>query len=241
MQISGNQREERCERKEINYFDWLLHGAAAQMIQLRGQIDSTNWSFGTVTVANPFRCRVVAGDDEFMHLHTHAMIGWLLAQPLSERRDRSLVMLASLIPDVDGTGLIVSVDVYERFHHTFGHSLLTGAPLALSVTIFASRRLRTLVFCGCAFATHLFADLLGSGSEWPLQLLWPVKKSEFAFPPPFQWELSSWQNLLVTFICLFWIGKLALSRGRTILETVSPTLDYQAVTALKARFAKANR
>ena len=49
---------------------------------------------------------------------THALTGWLLSQPLPETRDRRLVTLAAVIPDVDGLPLLAGQEAYATFKAT---------------------------------------------------------------------------------------------------------------------------
>src|SRR4029079_14475871 len=91
-------------------------------------------------VGRPAGCRV--------NIVTHLLVGWTLAEHTTKSpRDRALIAAASVVPDLDGLGLIADVAApsfgwgvqwYERFHHV----LLHGMPGALLCTallaIFAS-------------------------------------------------------------------------------------------------------
>ena len=52
-----------------------------------------------------------------MHPLTHTLIGWSLAHavPLT-RRDRALVTLAGMIPDIDGLGLVFELLTRQSPH-----------------------------------------------------------------------------------------------------------------------------
>ena len=60
----------------------------------------------------------------------HAAVGWLIGQPLKERRDRIVVAVAAVAPDIDGLGLLVSEELYVEWHHRLAH----GAIAAVVVT-----------------------------------------------------------------------------------------------------------
>jgi hypothetical protein len=61
-----------------------------------------------------------------MHVVTHLLIGWTVAEHTTKSpRDRALVTWASVIPDLDGLGLLVdwtaralggNTGFYEQFH-----------------------------------------------------------------------------------------------------------------------------
>ena len=68
-----------------------------------------------------------------MHPFTHLLLGWTVANasPL-ERRDRALVTLAGVIPDVDGVGAIPEqitihsdrlLSWYSEYHHVLAHNV----------------------------------------------------------------------------------------------------------------------
>jgi membrane-bound metal-dependent hydrolase YbcI (DUF457 family) len=166
---------------------------------------------------------------------THGLIGWIIGHPLPERQQRIGIMLASLAPDLDGLSLVFGVKTYQEWHHTFGHNLFFCF-LTVGVLFLSTRSLKTAVFGFVAFHSHLLGDLLGSGAGWEIAYFWPLLKSGVEFAPPFQWELNSWQNFLVTVVCLAWIGIIGVRRGRTTAEAVSARLDRAVVTALRKRF-----
>jgi hypothetical protein len=178
---------------------------------------------------------------------THLLVGWTTAEvaPLS-RRDRGLVALAGVLPDVDGAGILVdfatrtapSAGLYAQYHHVLGHNL--AAALIVTGLAFASAERRTmcaLLVC-LSFHLHLLGDLVGSAgpgrSIWTLSYLYPFSDQAFGWQG--QWELNAWPNLLVTVLLLGLIGVLALRRGRTPLELVSQRADAVLVGALRERF-----
>ncbi|MDA8793668.1 hypothetical protein N9N67_10490 [Bacteriovoracaceae bacterium] len=78
--------------------------------------------------------------------------------------------------------------------------------------------------------------MLGSGKEWGIAYLWPLKEKFFYFSPPFQWELSSWQNLVVTLVLIIMIILCSLKYKRTIVEVVSSKVDAQVVNVFQRWF-----
>jgi hypothetical protein len=179
---------------------------------------------------------------------THLLIGWTLAESAAlERRDRALVTLAGVVPDLDGAGILVdfatgrhpAVGAYTAYHHVLGHNLPAAIAFTGLVFCCARRRLVCAALSFLAFHLHLLGDLVGSagpgGSLWTLAYLYPF--SDRAFVWDGQWELNAWPNLLVTVVLLALIGVWAVRRGRTPVELVSPRADAAVVRALRARFA----
>src|SRR3954466_4813666 len=92
----------------------------------------------------------------------------------SNSRDRKLVTLAGILPDLDGLGVLADITgsmlsgkdntffYYQRYHHY----LLHGWPGALVVTglllFFARQHWRVALLCLLMFHLHLVCDLLGS-------------------------------------------------------------------------------
>ena len=70
----------------------------------------------------------------------HAELSWLMAQGLPERRDRLLVTLAGLAPDLDGLSLLGGEDLYGRYHHLLTHGWVASLAVAAGCMGFARRR-----------------------------------------------------------------------------------------------------
>jgi inner membrane protein len=164
---------------------------------------------------------------------THGLIGWLVSQPLSNRKDRVITTSAALLPDIDGAGIIISIDYYSKYHHVFGHNLLFGLLLsAISYTL-AKEKMKAAILVLLSFNTHILGDLLGSGAGWGIPYWWPLSKKQYEFSAPFQWELDSWQNLLATFLCILLIVFMALKKDRTVVEIFSENADKKVVAVFK--------
>lgn len=174
-----------------------------------------------------------------MHIPTHLVAGWLLAQPLPSLRDRRLIALAAVLPDIDGLPLLGGVELYHRHHHTFGHNAFLGGAMVLGAFAFGTKRALTGLLAALAFASHIVMDLLGSGSDWPIPLLWPLSHHKAAFPPPFQWELASWQNYVFALILFGAMVFRSLKSGRSVVEVFSPKADSHFVGTLRKWFGHA--
>ena len=162
----------------------------------------------------------------------HGEIGWLCGAHLPRKRDRVVVTLASLLPDVDGVGLLVSQELYAAWHHKLAHGALAGVlfpVIALAIT--KNRHAAALTFL--SFHLHVLADLVGSGPGWPIFYFWPWSLTEWL--PSWQWDLASWQNAVIGMAITFTALGMALKRGRTPVELFSSRADAAIVKTLVAR------
>jgi membrane-bound metal-dependent hydrolase YbcI (DUF457 family) len=169
---------------------------------------------------------------------THGLIGWITATPLSERKDRYLVTLAGIAPDIDGIGALIDIEYYSRYHHIIAHNLIFGIILALfSMLISANKKLTSLLVF-VSFNLHILGDLLGSGAGWGVSYLWPLNNQSFEFIPPYQWELDSWQNFIATALCIIIIITISLKKKITIVELFNKKVDQKIVTVFNQWFGK---
>src|SRR5207237_1211525 len=120
---------------------------------------------------------------------THALASWLLGEAprATMRRERVLVTIAGVIPDVDGLGAVPDLatrllhlsqqtDYYERFHRDLHTAAFAAVVTALAAWLApAGGRARTAALACVAFHLHLLCDAAGSrgpdGSQWPIPYL----------------------------------------------------------------------
>lgn len=184
-----------------------------------------------------------------MHPVTHGLAGWCLANhaPI-DGRDRLLVTLGCVLPDLDGLGLVVGVvvadgesalDLFSRYHHALTHNLATCLIMTALCMLLARRKALTGLLFAMSFHLHLVMDVLGSrgpdGHQWPIPYLSPFDESWF-WTWSGQWELASWQNLCLTAGLLLLTGVLARRRGFSFLESIWPRGDRELVRTLRQRF-----
>lgn len=169
---------------------------------------------------------------------THGLIGWTISQPLKERKDRIVVTAASLLPDLDGAGAIISTDYYAKYHHVFGHNFMFGILLSVMALFYCTDKKKSAPLVLLSFNSHILGDLLGSGAGWGIPYWWPFHQHVYEFSPPFQWELDSWQNLLVTFVCIILVIYFAVKKNRTVMEVFSTALDKKVVEVFQDWFKK---
>jgi hypothetical protein len=116
----------------------------------------------------------------------HFIGSWLVAAATTNNvRDRRLITLAGVLPDLDGLGLLADVasaavagkETNFEYYHKFHHLLLHGWPGALLIAgalmLFAKQRWRVAGLSLVTFHLHLLCDLLGSRGP-SVADLWPI-------------------------------------------------------------------
>jgi inner membrane protein len=180
---------------------------------------------------------------------THFLTGWLTANTAElSRRERAVVTIAGIVPDVDGLSLVAEVLTrntahpllwWTDYHHVFGHNLLFGVIYGLAAWMLATRRWLVAMLALVSFHLHLICDLVGArgpdGFIWTIPYLWPVSNAA-VWSWQDQWKLNSWQNLLITALALAATFALARRRGYSPLEMVSSRADQIFVTTIRNWF-----
>lgn len=86
-----------------------------------------------------------------MHIVTHYLTGWVASLPVDlDTRDRGLIGVASISPDLDGVVVIGdlvqgrsldSCELYATYHHVLCHNLLFAVVACVVVGALAHRKL----------------------------------------------------------------------------------------------------
>jgi membrane-bound metal-dependent hydrolase YbcI (DUF457 family) len=178
---------------------------------------------------------------------THFLTGWVLANVASlNRKERALVTLSCVVPDVDGLGIVAEyltrnsphpLEWFSNYHHSL-HSLPFAVVVAAASFALATQRWKTAILAFLSFHIHLFEDLLGSrgpeGYQWPIPYFMPFSRScELTWRG--QWGLNAWPNFAITISLLLATFYLARLRGFSPLEMVSAKADAAFVAALRKR------
>lgn len=166
----------------------------------------------------------------------HGELSWLVAHRLSHRRDRLLVTLAGVLPDLDGLSLLGGEALYGRWHHVLTHGVFSAVVISGLLALFARQRWVVFGLGLVAFHLHLLCDLAGSGPGWPIEYLWPLDGREWSWRG--QWDLASWQNSVIGLGATLAVLACALTVKRTMVELFSLSADAAVVTTLRRRFAK---
>jgi hypothetical protein len=184
-----------------------------------------------------------------MNPASHFLIGWTVANSVNiTRRDRALVAVSGVIPDIDGIGIIAEVLTentstpliwYSKYHHVFGHNLIVGVFLAVVVFLFGVKRWAASFLALLVFHLHLLGDLVGSrgpdGYQWPIPYFFPFS-TDWQLTWAGQWELNAWPNIVITMVVLGITLYQTWKYGRSPLEMISPRADKLLVNGLRKRF-----
>ena len=145
-----------------------------------------------------------------MHIPTHFLSSWALANaPKFTTKERFFCLLVGTLPDIDGIGIVVSQEAYERYHHVVGHNFLAGVALSGGLALASQRKWFAFFFYLVVFHFHIFLDLLGSGIGWTVSYLWPFSSRRFEWETV-AWQFGGWENkvaFLITVAAMIWIAK----------------------------------
>jgi inner membrane protein len=184
---------------------------------------------------------------------THLFTDWVFANCFDlGRKDRALVTLACVVPDVDGLGIVPELLTrnsthplmwFALYHHSL-HNLTFAMAIALLAGAIATKKAMTFWLALVSFHVHLLEDVLGSrgpdGYQWPIPYLAPFT-SRFQFIWTGQWALNAWPNVALTIalllLLIFWLAR---RKGFSPIEMVSMRGDTAFVAILRRRFPTRN-
>ncbi|MDB6016249.1 MAG: rane-bound metal-dependent hydrolase [Pedosphaera sp.] len=179
---------------------------------------------------------------------THFLIGWIAANSADlTRRERAVVTIAGVIPDIDGVGIVVEVLTrhskhpltwWSDYHHVLGHNLGFCLLVTAIALLLASRKWLTAGLTFLSFHLHLLCDVIGArgpdAHQWPIPYLLPFFNG-WQWTWSGQWALNAWPNFLITVGALIVTFHLAWKRGHSPLEMFSSRADRAFVAALRRR------
>ena len=183
---------------------------------------------------------------------THLLISWSAANITNlNKKERTIVTIAGVIPDIDGIGIIADIITKNtghplylwNFHHTLGHNI--GFAVFIFIMAFFlsnsafSRRWVTAIIAFIIFHLHLLCDLIGSrgpdGGQWEIPYLLPFSDI-WQLTWSGQWRLNAAPNFVITAIFLIITFYLAWKHGYSPLEIISQKIDNLFAAALRRRF-----
>src|SRR5579872_3283604 len=181
---------------------------------------------------------------------THFLTGWVFANCARvDRRDRALITLACVAPDIDGLGIVPELLTrnsthpllwFSEYHHSL-HTLTFALVIGAVSVMLAHQKWKTGILAFYSFHLHLLEDLAGSrgseGYDWPIPYSKPFSSS-FNLAWHGQWGLNSWPNVAITIVLLLATFWLAWWRGFSPLEMISEKADAAFVAALRQRFPR---
>ena len=179
---------------------------------------------------------------------THFLVGWDGLERLQpSRRDKALVVLAGLAPDLDGLGIVVDfgtrmlglpeTNYYQAFHRLYGHGLAAALLISALAGAMGTRRRRVALWAFVAVHLHFLCDLLGSrGSHaediWGIYYFAPFTRA-YELSWSGQWPLVGWQNTLITAVLLAVAAARATAAGYSPLVLLSEGADAVFVATLR--------
>ncbi|MGA1790204.1 MAG: metal-dependent hydrolase [bacterium] len=180
---------------------------------------------------------------------THFFLSWLVANSANiDRRDRALVTIAGVIPDLDGLVIIADfltqnserpLQWWGNYHHVLAHNIGFAILVTLGCIAIAKRRLVTPFLVWITFHIHLIGDVIGArgpdGNQWPIPYLLPFSDT-WQWSWRGQWALNAWPNFLITGAAIFLTFFLAWKRGYSPIEIFSKSADRVFVGTLHGRF-----
>jgi inner membrane protein len=182
---------------------------------------------------------------------THFLVSWDVANIASlDRKDRTLVTLVGVIPDIDGFGAIPELLTrnsdqplfwWTDYHHILGHNLPFGLFVTIGSFAIARKRWKTALLAFLTFHLHILGDVVGGRGpdsyQWPIPYLYPFSET-WLLVWKGQWELNAWPNFVVTGIALFLMFFLAWRQGFSPLEMISTSANQAFVQTLRKRFGE---
>ncbi len=179
---------------------------------------------------------------------THYLAGWAVLERFQvSQRDKALVALAGIAPDLDGLGIVIDfatralalpeTNYYQMFHRVYGHGLAAALLIAAAAAMLSAQRQRVAL---CAFISvhlHYVCDLLGSRGTsaedvWGIHYFSPFSTAH-GIAWSGQWPLVSWQNLLITAVLLAFIMARAAKTGYSPLAAFSVRADTEFIVTLR--------
>jgi hypothetical protein len=164
------------------------------------------------------------------------------------RRDRILVTLAGIVPDLDGLGIVAEIATentsnflpwWSQYHHVLCHNLGFGLMITVTVFLASVRRWISALLALLVFHLHLIGDLVGAkgpdGYQWPIPYLLPFS-NRWQWVWDGQWTLNAWPNITLTALLLVLTFYLAWKRGYSPLEMISKKADAVVVDTLRRKF-----
>jgi inner membrane protein len=179
---------------------------------------------------------------------THLLGSWLAAAGLTDNpRDRRLVTMAGVLPDLDGLGLLLDLPnrllgrpetfYYAQYHHFLLHGVFGALALAGLAALLARHRGRVALAALAVVHLHLLCDLAGSRGPSPSDL-WPIYYgAPFTGDPMWvwqgQWRLDGWLNRVISVLLLGWAMAIAVRRGDSFVGVFSRRADAVFVGVLR--------
>lgn len=156
---------------------------------------------------------------------THLLIAWIVANIFSLNiKERRFCLVMGVIADFDGVFILFSQEFFIEYHHTLGHWLIFGIPLALIFTHFSGDKIKSFGAYSLAFSFHLIADIVGS--DWSIHPFAPIWNAGFSAYPTLSVDMIYFVINPTVFVVAVLLSIYILFRyRRTPLEFLSEKWD----------------
>jgi membrane-bound metal-dependent hydrolase YbcI (DUF457 family) len=169
-----------------------------------------------------------------MNTEAHLAAGWILAHAAGaeDRRFRTLVTLAAVLPDVDALSYVLGPETYGHIHHSLGHNVFFSLIVsAASACLYPTKRRKVFWWTQIAFYSHYFGDYFFT--KFPLLYFWPASHAEFVYS--YKIGLDHWVNDLLSYLSFLVIIVYGMIYHRTPVEMLSPELDRRIVNLFRRK------
>lgn len=179
---------------------------------------------------------------------THFLAGWAIFEPsLTNNRDKAIVCLAGVIPDLDGLGIVIDfitrllglpeTNFYHSWHRLYGHGIVAAIFFTLLASSIGINKITVAIATFLNVHLHFFCDLIGSrGSTpedlWGLYYLGPFN-THYEIVWTGQWQLVSWQNTVITIILMVITLERACRKGYSPVGLISKKADAIFINVLR--------
>lgn len=181
---------------------------------------------------------------------THFLASWVGFERFqASQRDKALVVIAGIIPDLDGLGIVVDfatrvlglpeTDYYQSFHRMYGHGLPGAILIAAAAGIFGIRRFWVAIWAFISVHLHLLCDVIGARGTtaediWGIYYFAPFTTA-YELSWSGQWPLVGWQNTTISIILLSILMIRATASGYSPVGLLNQRADIAFVETLRNR------
>ena len=185
---------------------------------------------------------------------THFLASWVVADTVLENdRDKMLVAMAGILPDLDSLGVICDflspalggpeTQLYADYHHFLFHGFPGILVLAGALAWRAVEKKKVFFWAFLVAHIHSLCDFVGSRGPtdtiedlWPIYYWGPFTREFGNFLWTDQWKLNGWQNVSFTVALLIWVFYAAWKYDRSPFRPISRKVHGEFVKALRNRF-----
>ena len=188
-----------------------------------------------------------------MSPETHLLASWLIAAKVTRNpRDCRLATLAGVLPDLDGSGLVIDMInralgrhetfFYQNYHHYVLHGIFGAVLISGLLAAFAREKWRVAWLAFLLVHVHLFCDVIGARGPtiddiWRIFYLAPFTTHSMILSWKHQWRLDGWQNRWITVALFAWALWVPLRTGYSVVGVFSRRAD-EVFVAILAKWRK---